>query len=675
MEKIVIKPVSKEIVLRGKPEDGHVDVFSYNYEGSASNGLGGLFIVGHVQPASEDTTYMINLVASLAKREYYSQPDAAPKDAFSKTLKKINEVLQDFFRNKDLKVDIGIFTVAGENIFISRLGKFKILLARDNQDIDILNNINLFNKEHIQEKEFSNVISGKVMPRDKIFAFYPGRSIIAREKNIKGFLIDSEAEEFSQKLNLIKQKSEGFLCAAVHLTINKYKEPTIIKTPQPRELSQPKVVLAAKTIKTPKETMPQPEVQNVRPADSPRVTTKPEPKPELPVKEVPPIIPQAEVQPEPLQSSNVYYPGNKSLSGTGETKPDAPVLPEESSTYIRPTEFSSAKKDNFMDTILKKFKPSGVYIIGAGKGSGMPKKKLIIVGSAVALALAFLVVAKLTFIPSLPVPGIENAQDKALSALISQIQEKLDSAQSFKDQNNLYDARRLLFEALKTLSTSATENSDKIEKLRQQAIALLDQIDKAVAISPSLYQDITKTFTDDFSAWSFIWSLAHGENNIQKPEVEGVISWYPYNDNLYILASGGIFKITDAAKGKTNAVAWLNKDVSIPSGALLLAVDTKIFVLSGNGIMTTFYKGDRVSEVNTGVPVNSDDILLTTTDAKSLYLVDKEFNRIYVINKDSGSVEKTIKIDGESFVVGASIADDGTIYLLSKDNKVWKITP
>ena len=236
MEKILIKPSSKEIILRGKPEDGHVDVFSYNYEGTSSNNLGSLFIVGHIQPASEDTSYMINLVASLAKREYYSKTDVAPKDAFSKTLKKINEVLQDFFRNKDLRVNIGLFAVAGENIFISRLGKFKIILGRDNQDIDILNNINLFAKEHIQEKEFSNVISGKIMPQDKIFAFYPGRSIVSREKNIKSLLLKLTADNFADKLSAIKKSNDAFLCAGVHITINKYKESAVIKDPQPREL-------------------------------------------------------------------------------------------------------------------------------------------------------------------------------------------------------------------------------------------------------------------------------------------------------------------------------------------------------------------------------------------------------------------------------------------------------
>src|SRR3989344_493989 len=238
MERIVIKPAVKEIIYRGKAEDGHVDVFSYNYDGNATNSLGGLFIVGQVQPATEDTSYMVNLVASLAKREYYVKNDIAPKEAFSKTLKKINEVLQDFFRNKDSKVNIGIFAVAGENILISRLGKFKIILSRDNQDIDILNNINLFSKEHVQEKEFSNIISGKVTPQDKILAFYPTRTIIAREKNIKAYLSKLGADEFSAKLSSIKEENDNFSCAAIHIIVNKYKEPTLIKRPQPRELKK-----------------------------------------------------------------------------------------------------------------------------------------------------------------------------------------------------------------------------------------------------------------------------------------------------------------------------------------------------------------------------------------------------------------------------------------------------
>jgi len=682
MERILIKPVAKEIVLRGKPEDGHVDVFSYNYEGSAVNGLGSLFIVGHVQPASEDTSYMINLVASLAKREYYSNLDTAPKDAFSRTLKKINEVLQDFFRNKDLKVNIGIFTVAGENIFISRLGKFKIILARDNQDIDILNNINLFSKEHIQEKEFSNIISGKVIPRDKILAFYPGRSIVSREKNIKGYLVKSEADEFSEKLNSIKKSSDNFLCAAVHITINKYNEPTVVKTPQPRELAEPQTKQDAEHVRgfvrgEPKpvvakltkqqDKMISPDETNVRPASL-------KPKIEPPVKiEAPAIVPPVDIKPEPLQSGNVYYPGKTNLSPT-ETAPKEPASPQESATFMRPTEFSSAKKDNLLDIILKKFKPSGVYIIGIGQGRIFSKKKLILTGSVLAV-LVLAIVAKLTFAPSwpIPVPGVSSPEKKAAEELARRAEAGLESAKVQINQNNLLEARRVLrsyFEAL----DAQTQKTEHLNKIEGDIIATLDELDKAVSSAPSLFQEVPQSLENDFQIWSLVWSLAKGEIKIEKPDLAG-INFYPYQDNLYILSVDGIYKIADGLKGKTSAVAWLDQDAALPLDPVSLAVDSKVFVINENGILATYYKGDKIAEMNTSTPVDKGSALLTTQNSAFLYIVNKSFGRIYVITKEAGNLVKTLKLGNEEPIVEASIGDDGTIYLLSKDNKVWKVVP
>ena len=669
VERIVIKADSKEIVIRGKPEEGHVDVFSYNYEGSSANGLGSLFIVGHVQPADEDTSYMINLVASLAKREYYAQADAVPKEAFSKTLKKINEVLQDFFKKKELKVNIGIFTVAGENIFISRLGKFKIILARDNQTIDILNNINLFSKEHIQEEEFSNIISGKVMTNDKILAFYPGRSITAREKKVKDDFIKMGADELSEKLNSIKNENDSFLCAAVHITINKYKEPAIINTPQPKELKESFVSaqpVVAKISKTPVQKLKSPELPSVRPPAetkvSPDIISKPKTESLTP-----------ELKAEKTTGSNVYYPGNISSLPSEISTPIDKTDPANVSPLIRQTEFSSAKKGSVLDVILRKFKPSGVYIIGVGQGKAFSKKQLIISSSAVAL-IVFAVIAKFTFAPSLPIPGFESPENKAISALEDQIKPKIESAKTYRDQNNLLEARRLLIESLSALASASIPESERVEEIRQEVIATLDGIDKAVSSLPSLFQEAPQNLADDFQIWSYVWSLAKGEIKAEKPELSA-ISFYPYQDNLYILATDGIYKITDGLKSAGTPVPWLNKDVFLPINPVSFAIDSKVFVIAESGVLTAYYKGDKVSEVNTSIPVSKGSAMLTKTDSAYLYLVDKSLVRIYVLTKEAGSLFKTLKLDSEEPIVSASMADDETIYILSSDNKVWKVTP
>src|SRR3989344_1608155 len=675
---------------------------------------------------------MINLVASLAKREYYSQDNVSPKESFSKTLKKINEVLQDFFHNKDLTANIGIFAIAGDNIFISRLGKFKIILSRDNQNIDILNNVNLFDKDHIQEKEFSNIISGKVMPKDKILAFYAGRAMTSREKIFKEMLNKLEANEFADKISSIKQSNDTFGCAAIHITIDKHKETAIVNPPQPRELRQPVISKPILTQATAiPQTMPQTdllpkELTNVRPVQTkPESDLKPAPKPS-------PLIKNLDKQGE----SNVYYPGNTNILS------DPPNLSKsksiEPSSLIRPTEFSSAKKDNFIINFLNKlskfnkFKPNGGNMIGSGQSKPLLKKKQIFVILLVIVAIVAAIVAKITFLPTLPVPGIGSQEDKAIAALVSENQTKLQSALTIKDENPL-EARRMLFESFATLSSSAN-NSEKISSLRTEIFSALDEIDKASEISPNSFQQVPSNLGESLLATSwkdkvfvYISSADNSSGNILEVGKEGtgkVIpikdfipqyltatensiiminkeadsigfvaidsgslktstlslsglakSFYPYQDNLYILTSDGIYKITDVAKGKNSVASWLNPNVQLPSNHVSLTIDSKIYVMNETGTLTTYYKGDKTAEIKTSIPTNQDSLFLTTKDSTILYIINKSLNRIYAVNKTSGTLEKTIKIAGSPFIVNGAIAENGIIYLLSKDNKVWQIVP
>ena len=239
MEKIFLKPTQTEILIKGSPKEGHFDIFSYDYNSDENKRkLGNLYIVGNVQQdfnptnnsisevdiGESDVTYATNLVASLAKREYYSNPDLSPKEAFSASLKKINGVVDEFFLNKNVKINIGIFSIAGDNINISKLGKFKIFLARDDKNIDILNNIDLFTKEKVEEKEFSHIISGRIAHGDKILAFYPSRMITSKEKNIKENFLKLNTEQFLEKINSIKEEKAGFTYAALYINLNRAKE-------------------------------------------------------------------------------------------------------------------------------------------------------------------------------------------------------------------------------------------------------------------------------------------------------------------------------------------------------------------------------------------------------------------------------------------------------------------
>jgi hypothetical protein len=65
--------------------------------------------------------------------------------------------------------------------------------------------------------------------------------------------------------------------------------------------------------------------------------------------------------------------------------------------------------------------------------------------------------------------------------------------------------------------------------------------------------------------------------------------------------------------------------------------------------------------------------LLTTSESKILYLVNKKVGRIYGIGKETGKIEKVIKINNTSLIIDSSIDSGENVYVLTGDNKVWKI--
>src|SRR3989344_3816175 len=259
MERIYLKPTCREVLHKDTGKEGHLDLFAYDYEtDEAKRKLGNLYLVGNVQMPAEgetasenDVTYVTNLVASLAKREYYADPDLAPKEAFSLALKKVNDVVGEFFTNKDIKINIGIFAIAGEQINISKLGKFKIILSREDKNIDILNNVDLFTKERVQEKEFSHVVSGRVAAGDKIFAYYPGRLMTAREKYLKEYLLELTGDQLLEKINSIKHEKPDFSCAALYIGLAKTKALAITPKPKvvPAPIPEPEPIAAEPKVK------------------------------------------------------------------------------------------------------------------------------------------------------------------------------------------------------------------------------------------------------------------------------------------------------------------------------------------------------------------------------------------------------------------------------------------
>src|SRR3990167_6775885 len=579
MQRVFLKPTTNEIVIKGNSGEGHTDVFAYDYydDDGDRRKLGGLYIIGNVKQDdaivgtanAPDIAYVTNLVASLAKREYYSRPDISPRDAFSATLKKINDVVEEFFSakggsaygGKGLKMNIGIFAVAGEQILISKLGKFKIVLGRESRTVDILNNVDLFSKEQVEEKEFSNIVSGKIMAGDKLFAFYPNRMVTAREKAIKADLLRADAGQFAEKINSVKETKPDFDCGALYLSIDNHKE------------------LAVK-------------------------------KP----------------------------------------KPVSPVNLEVEVPRIISSEFSLGRKVNpLLASILAPVKMAR-DLYGSWRGTRALKGKFILLSFVAGVLVVGVVLTKMLV--------VIDPERRKLNAVIDQTQNNLKLARTKIDQNDLIGARLLLVDSLSSIYTVGLTN-DRTEKTTEEVYGVLDDIDKAVDVSPSLLESMPEELNQRIAVLN-----AHKDLGIAMDI---------YENNLYVLTPDNILKLSDVDKtGPKEPSSWL-KSNTLPSQPITLAVDGNIYIMNSSGTLAVYYKGEKASETNTFLVSSGGDVLLTSKNSDKLYLVNKTLARIYELDKESKTLLRTLKVGSSEPFVDAYLYGDNTIIITTRDNRIWEI--
>ena len=610
MEKMTLKPAVKELFYKNGEENVYFDILSCQGSTNQEKNLGSLFIISQVKYSTGDLSYMVSLISSLAKREFYSATslqEQNPKEAFSRTLKKLNEVLEEFFQNKDFKLNIGLVGITGENIFISRLGKFKINLARNDQLIDILNNVDLFNKDTAGEKQFSNIISGRLQQNDKLFAFFPTRSVTSREKQLNDVFLKEGQEEFQQKIATLAANVSNFSCCGVHIDMRQLKE-------------------------IPLRPAPKYSIPIATPASTASVRSKAEPSP-LNVVAPQSIKSQArdeKMKPEEDEESSPE-------SDEAEVESDDESLSAEQPRII-PAELSVTKRDGFftpLATQLSKLR----FLNRIGN-----KARL-----GVFISLAAIVIA----IPILLIFLRGGDQSKNTINLAN---DNLKLAQSRLSQNDVKDARSLLQAALFNLSNLSDKKAGDVRNQINQVLADLNHAsDKQPVVDETA--DGSKIFASIIP--KALIGVATDKNSVL------------YEDNLYVLAETGmtIYKYADATSGKTAQTVW----GSLESRAVAIAVDGDIYALTEGGKLLKYFKGKKSGEFDLQITPPADGRIFTAKDSAFIYLADKTNKKVYVFDKSNGELKTSYDLSPAGQIQDIFVSPAGTVWILSADNKVWSI--
>lgn len=151
-------------------------VFSYEALNIEQAQLGNLYLVGKISniPSKKYKNYdfLLNLLASVIKREFYSDNQKTTEEALESTLQSANIYLADFAKKGHKEwignLDFTCLAFSKNKIHISQVGKMLIYLARKDTMSNIAKKFSSKTEKPQPLKTFSNIASGSLEQDDKI---------------------------------------------------------------------------------------------------------------------------------------------------------------------------------------------------------------------------------------------------------------------------------------------------------------------------------------------------------------------------------------------------------------------------------------------------------------------------------------------------------------------------
>lgn len=183
----------KELIFDSKEPSVYCESFVWEPSNIEEEKLGHLFMIGRIRNVAESSFYLINLLASRIKREYYSNYHRSPAVAFEAALKEGNKVLKENEERTNWlgNLDFFVAQVLKEKILFTLLSKMRAFILRQGEVIDIVKNL-------IQEREvlfpFATILQAPLKKGDILI--FSTSNIFSKEKLLK----------FGQELFPIKEE-------------------------------------------------------------------------------------------------------------------------------------------------------------------------------------------------------------------------------------------------------------------------------------------------------------------------------------------------------------------------------------------------------------------------------------------------------------------------------------
>lgn len=249
-EKISIEV--REIVFSNEEEKSFCDVFVYEPENIGEQALGNLYIVGEIVNVSENSSYLVNLLASIIKKEFYSNTKRSTVESLEASLHKANATLSDITEQGNIdwvgNLNMICAVYSESELHLSQTGNCKTLLIRNGQITDIGKNITKEEKTH-PFRTFANIASGELETGDLALFATPEFFNVFSLEELRKLSLSLELGEFVEKIqDLIEREEKISTIGSLIMKIEKGEQ-------EKDKLSRVKIESATEEIRE-KEIMP-----------------------------------------------------------------------------------------------------------------------------------------------------------------------------------------------------------------------------------------------------------------------------------------------------------------------------------------------------------------------------------------------------------------------------------
>lgn len=199
------KIITEILVANKRSAEPFVKVFNYSGENISVSQLGTLAGIFEIADQSEESAYIVNFLASVAKKEYFINPRRGAVESFEAALHKINLALSMLVKHGNTawlgKLHGAISVLERNNIHFSVTGSAKILLLRNNRFSEISTDLASEESSLHPIKTFVEVGSGRLLPGDKIIIASPELLTLLSLDDLKKNASRMDNERFAQFLH------------------------------------------------------------------------------------------------------------------------------------------------------------------------------------------------------------------------------------------------------------------------------------------------------------------------------------------------------------------------------------------------------------------------------------------------------------------------------------------